>query len=271
MMQKTWQLVKIELRRKWPFVAVLLALWLSACLALRLWLPHNYLFLTSGWENILMLLFPPLYALIFGVATFHTSEKDGVRFFLYHHPVSRVRLYVVRYLVGFAIVAILSVVVVWLTPHLLQMPVRSAFLGAKDFAFLLACLFIYTAGIFFSPLFATDLVAVPIAAMYCGLCGAAVALLGKLTEPDLNKPGQSQWELLMRSPVFHLFAGLLVFVFLSGLILFSRRRILEYSWSRRSNVAAAMFCVTAIALFLVLFVDPVDLLYLVGIDLMRWR
>jgi len=81
-MQESWQIVRAELRRKWPIAAILLALYFSVCVGLKVWLRYNPIVQTGGWEEVFkipMLVFPIIYALIIGVATFQPAEKDGVR------------------------------------------------------------------------------------------------------------------------------------------------------------------------------------------------
>jgi ABC-type transport system involved in multi-copper enzyme maturation permease subunit len=173
-MRKVWQIVRIELRRKWPFAAILLLLWLFICQAFRLGIRSYYggaIDVASDVAGPIVMLSCMIYALILGATLFQPVEKDGVRFFLYHHPVSRFHLYFFRYLTGLAIVALLSVLTASLTPSLSstswsQIVETTEFWHQEGWVVAFACLLVYTASAFFSPLFATDLITVPVAAAY---------------------------------------------------------------------------------------------------------
>jgi hypothetical protein len=313
-MREVWQIVRIELQRKWPFAAVLLALWFFVGLAV--WVGLRSMYgpgpVTGEEAGPIMSLFPLVYALIFGATLFHTGEKDGVRFFLYHHPVPRVHIYLVRYLTGMAVVAFLSAVTILLTlflfpawPSKMTPGVQWAPIGYLDIPS--GCLLVYATSAFLSPLFATDLITVPLAAVYSIIAAIGLGCLNVTffephgsVEPALTLLVGGLvvflclWRLFSSRQVLDSFiaAGLVLFgaslvyrdgdqklaliwivgsllLYAGGSRLFSRRRILEYSWRRRSALAAALFVCTCLALLALTVVDFVDLLYLMGIDLMK--
>jgi ABC-type transport system involved in multi-copper enzyme maturation permease subunit len=270
MMQKTWQIVRTELRRKCVLIAASLAVWLLACLAFYLGHRRYYGGLGKGdvpYDIVggIIYLTIALYMLIFGASLFEAGEKDGIRFFLYHHPVSRFRLYVIRYLTGAAIVLVLSSLTAVLTALIFGELSWSQMLPALRNWVSIAVVFfvfsmLYTAAAFFSPLLATELITVPLALAYGAIAAFGLALLA---------PGRSLLEPMPLSALWALLAGNLV-IFSCGLQLFCKRRILESSWSRRGAVALGFSGITIIVLLVVNFVDFVDLLYLLGIDLMAW-
>jgi len=267
MMQKTWQLVRIELVRKWPFVAILLVLWLATSIFVASVMRSRYgtggAVDASDAAGPIVVIFSAFASLIFGTALFQLREKDGLRFFLYHHPASRIQLYLVRWLTGAAMVALLCGVTILLTPTVFSTSWSAITEGhlASFISFVAClCLLAYTVAAFLSPLSASDLATVVLSA----ICSFVLAVgLGFWGQTSLSRPKTITGLLTT------LLLGTAV-ILPCGLWLFRRRWILEHSWGRRAAYIAVFF-VAACAVVLVLnFVDFVDLLYLMGIDLMAW-
>lgn len=271
MMSRLRETVRIELLHRWPVVAVLLPLWLIGCAGVYLWnAPYydgNLPSFSQPWDGqitILALAAPALAAIILGATFFRVGEKDGVRFFLYHHPVSRFRFYLTRYLTSLVILFFLGSLTVWLTPYLLRASWagilrRNADLGAVFWMIPLAWLVYFTVGAFVSPLVKSSLIAVYATVLFGAF--AAFSLDTNLSLRGIPRDSLGVW------------LGLLLFgagVLAWGMRLFQRRRILEYGWGRRSIPVWILGGATlALAVFL-FFVDVVDLLYLLGIDVLAW-
>lgn len=262
---KTRQLLRIEFRRRWLTGTILPALGLVSFLAFEFWSHSVY-----GWDygrlkdhtRFLAFVLCGLSALVFGSEAFLAKEKDGIRSFLYHHPISRVRMYVIRYLAGAALVIIVSSFMVF--PALFvgdgwRRLVSLTWLTNPELH-LVVCfyLLVYTTAVFFSPLFAMSLTTIATAVIYIAVfyqIGLVFAVLNVVAD-----------EVAMCRAL--ILASLAIFT--CGLMMFRRRRILECSWPQRSGLAFLFFIGTAGAMLTVTFVrlvNVVDLLYLLGIDL----
>ena len=259
-MQKTWQLVRIELLRKWTFAMGLLTPWLGICAIVRYTVRAQYgaLDAAAGTADTvvpIVSLFSLLSSLVFGATVFQPGEKDGVQFFLYHHPVDRSQIYAVRYWIDLCLASAVSIVIALLTPLLLSTSWRNATTAFPVIEVLpFFWLFLFTAAVFFSPLFSSDFATLAISAVYSPLAFWGLAIWGNA----VGLVSIRQWWVVGS-----------IAVFICGWQLFQRRWILESPWNRRIVAAACLFGATSMVLFILPFVDFVDLLYLLGIDLMK--
>jgi hypothetical protein len=260
MMRRIWELVRIEIQYKWPFVAILLGLWMFLCLGARFAVSIHYP--TAGtalWDLGMPIAHVTIFlnALVLGAALFQPVEKDGVHFFLYHHPVKRRLFYSIRYLTGVALIAALTFVTILATPLLFQGAWATPYVDVLDRAITIAATawLLYSVAAFFALLFSSELITIPVAIGYSVLAAGGLAMIRALQSGTLRE-----------NHVVVAFSLVAASALLVGDTMFIERRILEASWRRRAIIASVAYGVTALILVVITFVDIVDLLYLIGID-----